>query len=80
MGLDDLKNRFVRHVRARSNVPRVAKAVDVVSVVRKEVGADGVVRLKEESFNYNGVRIFLKWPFCPTGSCYRKALILDRLA
>ena len=79
MGLDDLKNRFVRHVRARSNVPRVAKAVDVVSVVRKEVGADGVVRLKEESFNYNGVRISFR-PFCPSGSCYGKALILDRLA
>jgi hypothetical protein len=40
-------------------VPKVSKNVSVVSVVRKEVGADGVVRLKEESFNYNGVSVSL---------------------
>ena len=56
-GLEHLKNRFVRHVRARGNVSNVKKGANVISVVRKETDAGGVVRLKEESFNYEAVRI-----------------------
>jgi hypothetical protein len=53
-GLEHLKNRFVKHVRAKKEV--VAKT-DVISVVRKEVDSEGVVRLKEETFNYDQVKM-----------------------
>ena len=51
-GLEHLKDRFVKHVRARKEV---AQKSDVISVVRKEVDSEGVVRLKEETFNYDQV-------------------------
>jgi hypothetical protein len=55
-GLEHLKNRFVKHVRARQNAVPTIKKSDVISVVRKQVDADGVVRLTEETFNYSEVR------------------------
>ena len=45
-GLEHLKNQFVKHIARKS---------DVISVVRKEVDSEGVIRLKEETFNYDQV-------------------------
>ena len=54
---ESLKDRFVKHVRAKKQTTSPNKTPDVISVVRKEVDSEGVVRLKEESFNYEAVRI-----------------------